>query len=176
MLNLELKQYKTKPPPGDFGMPCPGSTSREEIPRSIQDYSQPWDLSLVYSPQSVVPHADFVFIHGLRGDQVKTWCYKRSEKYFWLRDWLPTHPELKSARIWTFGYDSDFLSMGPGNMSDLSDFARSLLVSMKLSAHGNLTEHQVPIGKVSFAICQCLSFSQPIATTQPSISQFDTAS
>lgn len=151
---LEINQEKTRDPADDFERLYLGSASGKKIPPSIKECSQPWDLSIVYSPPAVVPRADFVFIHGLRGDQIKTWCYKKSEKFFWLRDWLPRHPELKNSRIWTFGYDSDFLSIGPGNVSDVSDFARSLLVSMKLSTHGTPTEYQVPIGKVSFAIHQ----------------------
>lgn len=151
ILNKDLKQQKQSNSK-DFEVPFE-SAPENELPRPNEECTEPWDLSLVYSPETALPRADFVFIHGLWGDQVRTWCYKRKRKYFWLRGWLPLHPELKRARIWTFGYDSNFLSMGPENVSDISDFARSLLIGLKLSAQGHPTEYQVPIGKVSFAIC-----------------------
>lgn len=172
--NVDTKQGKTTSYPDGFARSFPETAPGNKSTLEARECSSPWGLTMVYSPQEVIPSADFVFIHGLRGDQVKTWCYKGSEKYFWLRDWLPKHPELKNARIWTFGYDSDFLAIGPGNVSDLSDFARSLLVSMKLSTHGIPTEYQVPIGKVSLPYTSDLECSRDVVQSHSSKTHYST--
>ena len=46
-----------------------------------------------------------MLVHGLNGHPIKTW---KRRKGFWPKDLLPTdYPE---ARIWSFGYDADFVS------------------------------------------------------------------
>ena len=51
--------------------------------------------------------ADVVFVHGLRGDRVKTW---QTENVFWPRDLLPQ--ELPNVRIMSYGYDGESRSTG----------------------------------------------------------------
>ncbi|KAH8820546.1 tetratricopeptide repeat domain protein [Xylogone sp. PMI_703] len=50
---------------------------------------------------------DIVAVHGLNGDQFRTWTEPTSEK-LWLRDFLPK--DIPLARIMTFGYDASPLT------------------------------------------------------------------
>lgn len=109
---------------------------------------KPLGLSLLYAPEYCHPSVDIIFIHGLRGDPIRTWCYRRELKNYWLHEWLPLHPEFSKARIWTFGYDSDWFSFGPGNELDITAFGDFLLFSARLAA--NDTPESMPVGKVSY--------------------------
>lgn len=125
-----------------------GGTVWDHEPDGPQQLSpKPLGLSLVYNPESREPLADFIFIHGLRGDPVLSWCQGRSEEKFWPQKWLHLHPAFENVRIWTFGYNSDWISVGSGNVSGISDFGRLLLYHMKVEALKMPREYQ--IGKVS---------------------------
>ncbi|RFU31703.1 hypothetical protein B7463_g4630, partial [Scytalidium lignicola] len=88
-------------------------------------------LTVLYSPTTLRPSADIVFIHGLRGNSMKTWTYGPQLENFWPRDWLPNEPGLESTRIWTFGYDSDWLSLKSPTVTSIFDFADMLLFYLK---------------------------------------------
>lgn len=72
-----------------------------------------------------------MFVHGLGGSSEKTWCYNGDRERFWPKVWLPLEPEICTARILTFGYNADYKTNGPNNISGITDFARDLLFSMK---------------------------------------------
>lgn len=60
--------------------------------------------------------ADIWFVHGLRGDAIKTWS---KDGVCWPRDLLPQ--ELPNVRIFTWGYDSSVANFG-GSVSQASIF------------------------------------------------------
>ncbi|KAL8941796.1 MAG: hypothetical protein Q9216_002034 [Gyalolechia sp. 2 TL-2023] len=64
--------------------------------------------------------ADLVFVHGLRGDRIRTW---EVDKVFWPRDLLPA--ELPNARIMSYGYDVDVMNFF-SNASQSSIFQHAL--------------------------------------------------
>lgn len=66
----------------------------------------PLGLSLVHvSPESRI---DLVFVHGLKGDSVKTWRKGREARDFWPQYWLPLDPDFRHASIHSFGYECDW--------------------------------------------------------------------
>ena len=87
-------------------------------------------LKLLYSPPD--PLIDFIFIHGLRGGSVKTWCKSSDLRLFWPQAWLPRDPDLQNARIHSFGYNSNWGDSSDASL-DLHDFGRSLLGELATS-------------------------------------------
>ena len=87
-------------------------------------------LNLLHSPPD--PLIDFIFVHGLRGGSIKTWCKSEDLRLFWPQSWLPRDPGLQNARIHSFGYNSDWGETLDAS-SDLHDFGRSLLAELATS-------------------------------------------
>ncbi|KIW78260.1 hypothetical protein Z517_08094 [Fonsecaea pedrosoi CBS 271.37] len=85
-------------------------------------------LDIIHEPQSR-PTADIIFVHGLGGHSHKTWSKDRNIDFFWPGLWLPNDPQLRKARLFTYGYDSQLL--GPKSVSNIMGFARSLLFDMR---------------------------------------------
>jgi len=54
----------------------------------------------------VPPSANIIFVHGLGGESKGTWVHEVT-KAFW-PDWLHDVKGLENARVWTYGYDSDW--------------------------------------------------------------------
>lgn len=74
--------------------------------------------------------ADIIFIHGLGGSSRMTWCKSRRLDTFWPREWLPKDEDLHHARIFTFGYNSQFRSSSQSSARGISDFSKNLLYDM----------------------------------------------
>jgi hypothetical protein len=87
-------------------------------------------LQLLHSPPD--PLIDFIFVHGLRGGSIKTWCHSKDLRLFWPQVWLPRDADLQDARIHSFGYNSDW-GGGKDTTLDLHDFGRALLGEMVTS-------------------------------------------
>ena len=85
-------------------------------------------------------------MHGLGGASRQTWSKNRDPELFWPQSWLPKEPDICTARILSFGYNAHFLSVGPKNVSSISDFAKSLLFEMKYGKDEAVQDLQ--IGKV----------------------------
>jgi hypothetical protein len=88
----------------------------------------PFGLHLLHSPPN--PLIDFIFIHGLRGGSVKTWCKDNDVRLYWPQSWLPRDSELQNVRIHSFGYNSDWGDTKDTTSLDLHDFGRSLFGEM----------------------------------------------
>lgn len=107
---------------------------------------------MLYTPSK--PHSvDIIFVHGLGGSSRKTWTLKNAPDTFWPQEWLPDEPEINTARILTFGYNADYKSRGPNNLSSISDFARALLFGMKFGKDGD----DLNVGKVHKSSMQVYS-------------------
>ncbi|KAL6804717.1 hypothetical protein GGI42DRAFT_367697 [Trichoderma sp. SZMC 28013] len=93
-------------------------------------------LSTLYEPPDGVVIAEMIFIHGLGGGSIKTWCDSSgpAPPSCWPRDWLPADAEFKHVRIHTFGYEADWRERTPSILS-VHDFAQSLL--------GEIRNHQL---------------------------------
>jgi triacylglycerol esterase/lipase EstA (alpha/beta hydrolase family) len=106
-----------------------------------EDTWGPFGLRLLHSPPE--PLIDFIFVHGLRGGSVKTWCGSDDLRLFWPQAWLPRDPDLQLARIHSFGYNSDWGDSKETSL-DLHDFGKSLLGEMSASPTLNSGD-QIPI-------------------------------
>ncbi len=115
--------------------------------RSRERQADPLGLTILHEPESS-PSVDIVFIHGLGGTSRHTWSRNRDLHLFWPLEWLPNEPELSSARIMTFGYNSHFSSVSnrKENILNISDFAKDLLFSMKFATGEG--ERRLDIGSV----------------------------
>ncbi|KAI1328234.1 hypothetical protein F5Y16DRAFT_409897 [Xylariaceae sp. FL0255] len=65
-------------------------------PAESEDTWGPYGLNLLYEPPGAL--IDLVFVHGLRGGSIKTWCKDEDPRYFWPQNWLPREPDLSNAR------------------------------------------------------------------------------
>ncbi|KAL2221578.1 hypothetical protein M432DRAFT_587555 [Thermoascus aurantiacus ATCC 26904] len=143
---------------GDSGTSAstlPASDSREgakgdtDIQAYLKDQSSdpedPLGLRVLYEPR-LAPKADIIFIHGLGGTSRRSWSWNRDLSLFWPKEWLPKETDINTARIWSFGYNSQFSSNR--DILRIMDFARTLLYDMKFSVRdGNskMKVGQVPI-------------------------------
>ena len=121
----------------------------------------PLGLSVLYSP-SESPTVDIIFIHGLGGGSIKTWCKNGDRNLCWPRNWLPSEPGFGSIRLLSFGYDAAIISRTK-TVSTVSDFAKSLLAELKYGKDDAMED--LGIGKArslaSFLIFPVLNLSGP---------------
>ena len=103
---------------------------RRTLANTAEDLWGPTGLHLLHSPPD--PLVDFIFVHGLRGGSIKTWCKDEDLRLFWPQAWLPRDRDLRNVRIHAFGYDSDWGDTKE-TIHDLHDFGRSLLGEMNAS-------------------------------------------
>jgi hypothetical protein len=129
--------------PTDSGGPSQAAPPSHGLPRRHR--GGPLGLTVLFEPEGSLPTVDIVFVHGLRGGSEHTWSFNDDPKLFWPREWLPKEPAIRGARISTFGYDSDYLAGGKRKGLSITDFARELLSSLKVSPN---EEHGLGFGKV----------------------------
>ncbi|KAI2463874.1 hypothetical protein F4781DRAFT_98384 [Annulohypoxylon bovei var. microspora] len=105
--------------------------------------NDPLGLLVLHAP--VQRSVDILFIHGLGGASLRTWCNNRDLEYLWPQLWLPGEPDLSAARILTFGYNARFSSTKEKVSLTIGDFANDLLFRMKYGEKGPERLGQVPI-------------------------------
>ncbi len=90
------------------------------------------------------PVVDIIFIHGLGGSAWRSWSWEHDPRNFW-PPWLALEPELKGARIYTFGYAASI--RGSSSTMNILEFAKDLLLKMKYEK-----QQGSPIGSVSVVL------------------------
>lgn len=69
-------------------------------------------------------------MHGLGGHSQLTWSKNHNVDLFWPELWLPEDPDVGRARIFTYGYDANYLG-GAKNINNITNFAKDLLFQMR---------------------------------------------
>lgn len=95
---------------------------------------------------------DIIFIHGLSGTSLRTWCFRRDVDYLWPQLWLPKEEGLSSARVLTYGCNAQFSSRKEQASLAIADFANDLLFRMKYGENGPHHLGQVPIVVVAHSM------------------------
>lgn len=108
----------------------PRFRSSKKPEAGIDEIRGPLGLRCLFSPPE--PLIDVVFVHGLRGGSIKTFCKDDDPELFWPKQWLPLEPEFANATIHSFGYDSDWGSSRPSVLT-VHDFGRSLYEELQTS-------------------------------------------
>ncbi len=90
---------------------------------------------------------DILFVHGLGGSSLRTWCHGRDLDNLWPKLWLTE--ELPTARILTFGYNAAFSSREEKTTCTIGDFATDLLFRMK---HGESSQAPERLGQVPIVV------------------------
>lgn len=121
-------------------LPSPLSSNQGQLSQDRND--DPLGLTVLHAPDPQRHAVDILFIHGLSGTSVRSWCKNRDVDLFWPGKWLPKDAELSSARILTFGYTARFAT---NQLASIGDFANDLLFSMKYGVDGNVKMGEVPI-------------------------------
>ncbi|KAI1496365.1 hypothetical protein F5X99DRAFT_422182 [Biscogniauxia marginata] len=101
-------------------------------PANANRASDPLGLTVLHAP-TTAPSADIIFLHGLGGSSRLTWCKDRNLNLFWPREWLPADPDIRHARILSFGYNANFRSSAQSSSLSISDFSKNLLYDMLFS-------------------------------------------
>ncbi|KAI8633638.1 hypothetical protein F5Y19DRAFT_247067 [Xylariaceae sp. FL1651] len=128
------------------GQLLPSTSLGRERSRSRDRRDDPLGLTVLYTPETEKRTVDILFIHGLGGTSLRTWCYNRDLEFLWPEKWLPEEADLSTARILTFGYNVNFSNKKEQASLHINDFATDLLYSMKYgSDEGGEKMGQVPI-------------------------------
>ncbi|KAJ2899241.1 hypothetical protein MKZ38_003341 [Zalerion maritima] len=105
------------------------------VKRSSDRKNEPLGLQVLYQPEDGHRTIDIIFVHGLGGTSQLSWSWNRDLSCFWPGEWLPTEPEIrKDARILSFGYNADFMSL-TATKFNITEFANILLSQMKFGRH-----------------------------------------
>ncbi|KAL1862499.1 hypothetical protein VTK73DRAFT_6875 [Phialemonium thermophilum] len=116
--------------------------------RSQDRREDPLGLVVLHAPRE--RSVDILFIHGLGGTSLRTWCRNRDLENLWPQLWLPN--ELPTARILTFGYNAHFSSKKEQASLTIGDFATDLLFRMKYGESGLERLGQVPVIVVTHSL------------------------
>lgn len=108
---------------------------------------------MLYEPETQSTRsADIIFIHGLGGTSLRTWCYNRDLDFLWPQLWLPGEEGFSNARVLTYGYNAHFSSSKEQASLSIGDFANDLLFRMRYGESGPARLGQVPIVVVAHSM------------------------
>ncbi|ROW01913.1 hypothetical protein VMCG_05519 [Cytospora schulzeri] len=127
-----------------YGSLMPSSSPAHARQRSQDRRSDPLGLTVLYTPVEERT-VDIIFIHGLGGTSLRTWCRDRDPELLWPKHWLPDEIDMSTARILTYGYHAHFSSKKEQTSLTLNDFANDLLFRMKYDEETEERLGQVPI-------------------------------
>ncbi|KAI0967869.1 hypothetical protein F4678DRAFT_444830 [Xylaria arbuscula] len=113
--------------PADL-LSVPSTESSTSRGRSPSPATSGLGLHIIHQPDYAV--LDIIFVHGLGGHSRKTWSKNHDPSLFWPELWLPFEPDIKSARIFTYGYNAAWRSPTK-SISSITDFAKELLFEMR---------------------------------------------
>lgn len=126
------------------GQLLPSLSLGRERSRSRDRRDDPLGLTVLHTPATEQRTVDILFIHGLGGTSLQSWCRNRELEFLWPKIWLSKESDLSAARILTFGYNADFSSRR--QQATINDFATDLLYNMKYASDGSSEKMgQVPI-------------------------------
>ncbi|KAF2742947.1 hypothetical protein M011DRAFT_252802 [Sporormia fimetaria CBS 119925] len=89
-------------------------------------------LGLINLLSPAQPLVDIIFVHGLAGGSRKTWSSSKKLQHFWPKEWLSRDPGFEHARVYSFGYRSDWINT-KSSILDVGVFAETLLASIQSS-------------------------------------------
>lgn len=128
-----------------YGNLIPTTSTAQARQRSQDRRSDPLGLTVLYSPDPEPRTVDIMFIHGLGGTSLRTWCRNRDPDFLWPKHWLPDEADFSTARIMTYGYNAHFSSKKEQTSMTLNDFANDLLFRMRYDEETEERLGQVPI-------------------------------
>lgn len=134
-----------------YGNLMPSSSPSHARQRSQDRRSDPLGLTVLYTPVEERT-IDIIFIHGLGGTSLRTWCRNRDPEFLWPKHWLPDEVDMSTARILTYGYHAHFSSKREQTSLTLNDFASDLLFRMKYDEETAERLGQVPITFVAHSM------------------------
>lgn len=141
--------------PGDGRVPSLSSVQPElfssdqwQGQRTHDRRDEPLGLLVLHTPPNRT--IDILFIHGLGGTSLSTWCYNRDLRNLWPKLWLPD--VFPTARVLTFGYNAHLRAKQDKTSSTIRDFASSLLFHMKYGENTAEKLGQVPIVVVAHSM------------------------
>ena len=140
-VDTPIEAYRTTPTLPTIPAIHPRSSSSSTTQGTTDRKDDPLGLVVLYAPPQRT--VDVIFIHGLGGTSLRTWCRDRDANNLWPKLWLPE--ELPTARVLSFGYDAHFASRKGRASSTISDFAADLLFRMKYGENTPERLGQVPI-------------------------------
>ncbi|KAH9886626.1 hypothetical protein F4778DRAFT_758557 [Xylariomycetidae sp. FL2044] len=91
-----------------------------------------YGLNPLHAPPETL--LDIIFVHGLRGGSIRTWCKGDDRRLFWPKSWLPRETDFQDVRFHSFGHNAEWADTKKTSLN-IHDFGRSLLGEMITSPH-----------------------------------------
>lgn len=152
MDNTDVEVYRTRKSDDSSGSgrsSTGASTfSGETLTRKTQSKNEnPLGLNVLYEPEAD-PTVDIIFVHGLNGTSRSTWSKDKNTDFCWPEKWLPQEPEIRTARVLSFGYNAAASPSSSASTLNVTDFGKNLLFWMKYGKDER--KEELNVGQVSY--------------------------